>query len=79
MRYVIVITVATHATKTLMRNFDWWNTQALAESALPVNPGNAKVFVTVGNVYAQQVGFVMVNTEWLVLYDFLNCLKILQN
>jgi len=54
---MIVITMATHVTKTVTRNFDWWNTQVLAESALLVNPGNAKVFVTIGNVYAQQVGF----------------------
>jgi len=27
----------------------------LAESAVSTNPGNAKAFATIGNVYAQQV------------------------
>jgi len=41
--------------KTLVRNWEWRNTQALAESALKVNWGNAKVQMTMGNVLAQQV------------------------
>ena len=41
--------------KTLARNLEWSNTQTLAEAALKVNSGNAKVHLTMGNVLAQQV------------------------
>ena len=41
--------------KTLARNWEWGNTQTLAESGLRVNWDNAKVHMTMGNVLAQQV------------------------
>ena len=46
--------------KTIIRNLEWKNTQSLAESALKVNPGNAKVHMTMGNVLAQQVSYSLI-------------------
>lgn len=44
-----------YSLKTVNRNCDWSNSLALAESAVSVNPSNAKVFMTIGNHYAQNV------------------------
>lgn len=41
--------------KTVARNWEWRDTESLAISGLKVNPGNAKVHFTMGNVLAQQV------------------------
>ena len=45
----------TFSAKTVKRNFEWHSTQRIAQSALAVNPGNAKLHMSMGNVLAQQV------------------------
>ena len=49
------VSMVTYGAKTVRRNYEWGSTNLLAESAVAVNPGNAKVFMTIGNYYAQQV------------------------
>ena len=51
----ISLLVLLYSVKTFKRNLDWGNSLSLAESAVPVNPSNAKVFMTIGNHYAQKV------------------------
>lgn len=43
------------ATKTVVRNTEWWDTEYLAEAGMKTNPLNAKMFMTMGNVLAQKV------------------------
>ena len=52
---VMYLLLLLYSTKTLMRNYEWSNTQQLVEAALRVNPQNAKVLVAMGNILAQQV------------------------
>eukprot|EP00118_Oscarella_pearsei_P008648 m.45784 g.45784 ORF g.45784 m.45784 type:complete len:778 (+) comp33634_c0_seq6:121-2454(+) len=40
--------------KTVQRNSEWLDTQSLAKAGIRVNPGNAKVHLTLGNVLAQK-------------------------
>ena len=47
--------VLVYSVKTVGRNWEWDNALSLAESAVPVNPSNAKVFATIANHYAQNV------------------------
>lgn len=41
--------------KTVHRNSEWQNKETLARSGLKVNPTNAKIHVTLGNVLARKV------------------------
>jgi len=43
------------AFKTVHRNSEWQNKETLARSGLKVNPTNAKIHVTLGNVLASRV------------------------
>lgn len=43
------------AAKTVRRNSEWLNKEALARSGLKVNPTNAKIHVMLGNVLAKKV------------------------
>lgn len=43
------------AFKTVHRNSEWQNKETLARSGLKVNPMNAKIHVTLGNVLASRV------------------------
>ena len=52
---IISLVVLLYSIKTFKRNLDWGDSLSLAESAVPVNPSNAKVFMTIGNHYAQKV------------------------
>ena len=52
---VLYLLLFLYSTKTLVRNYQWSNTQLLVEAALTVNPQNAKVLVAMGNILAQQV------------------------
>ena len=52
------LVVLFYSVKTVDRNWDWGNALSLAESAVPVNPSNAKVFMTIGNHYAQHVSVI---------------------
>ena len=47
--------VVVFSAKTVARNADWTTTDAIVRSALKVNPGNAKVHMSMGNELAQQV------------------------
>lgn len=51
------LTLLFYGAKTLQRNYQWTDSRLLAESAIMVNPGNAKVYMTLGNHYAQEVCF----------------------
>jgi hypothetical protein len=42
------------STKTIYRNFDWTSTESLAIAGLEVNPNNAKIHLTMGNVLANK-------------------------
>ncbi|XP_064394194.1 protein O-mannosyl-transferase Tmtc2-like isoform X2 [Halichondria panicea] len=53
MTIFLLLSVTTFSVKTLLRNGDWTGTEALASSAIPVNPGNAKVFMSLGTYYTQ--------------------------
>ena len=55
MTIFLLLSVTTFSVKTLLRNGDWTGTEALASSAIPVNPGNAKVFMSLGTYYTQLV------------------------
>ena len=52
---IVSLVLLFYSAKTITRNWDWGNTLLLAESAVPVNPSNAKVYMTIGNHYAQKV------------------------
>lgn len=52
---LVTVTMAIYGTKTLQRNHEWTDIKLLSESAIAVNPTNAKVYMTIGNYYAQQV------------------------
>ena len=52
---IISLVLLLYSVKTFKRNLDWKDSLSLAESAVPVNPTNAKVFMTIGNHYAQKV------------------------
>ena len=52
----ISLVLLLYSVKTFKRNLDWGDSLSLAESAVPVNPSNAKVFMTIGNHHAQKVG-----------------------
>ena len=54
--FFLCATLVIYSAKTVNRNYAWGDTRLLAESAVSVNPGNAKVFMVLGNYYAQQVG-----------------------
>lgn len=41
--------------KTVHRNSEWQNKETLSRSGLKVNPTNAKIHVTLGNVLARKV------------------------
>ena len=41
--------------KAIQRNFDWVSTESLATAGLQVNPNNAKIHLTMGNVLANKV------------------------
>ena len=41
--------------KTILRNKEWKDTESLALSGIIVNPLNAKIYATMGNVLAQKV------------------------
>ena len=43
------------AVKTLNRNAEWKDTEGIAASGLKMNPGNAKIYLTMGNMLAQKV------------------------
>ncbi len=45
----LLLLLATHAAKTLMRNFDWKDESTIFLSGLKVNSGNAKLFNNVGH------------------------------
>ena len=51
----LVLSVTTFSIKTVLRNRDWADTKTLASSAVPVNPGNAKVFMSLATHYTQMV------------------------
>ena len=55
MTALLVLSVIAFSVKTVLRNGDWRNTETLASSAVPVNRGNAKVFMTLGTHYTQLV------------------------
>ncbi len=55
MGLLLVVTVAFYSGKTVLRSHEWTDIKLLSESALKVNPSNAKVYMTIGNYYAQQV------------------------
>ncbi|XP_065305258.1 protein O-mannosyl-transferase Tmtc3-like isoform X4 [Dermacentor albipictus] len=46
----VTILLLTHFTKTFLRNYDWSSEQALYQSALRVNPRNAKMLNNLGQV-----------------------------
>ena len=52
---LMLLVVVGFSVKTVLRNAEWTNTETLGMAAVPVNPGNAKVLMTLGNIYAQQV------------------------
>ena len=52
---LVLVTMAFYSGKTLVRSHEWTDMKLLSESALKVNPGNAKVYMTIGNHYAQKV------------------------
>ena len=52
---VLYLILFLYSTKTVIRNWEWSNTQEVVGAALRVNPQNARVLVAVGNVLAQQV------------------------
>ena len=52
---IVSLLLLLYSVKTLRRNLDWGDSLSLAESAVPVNPSNAKVFMTIGNHHAQKV------------------------
>ena len=57
--------------KTVLRNAEWSTTGRITQSALVVNPGNAKVQMSMGNELAQQVYTVHTETVLLVYtYSF---------
>ncbi len=47
-----------YGVKTARRSYEWTDIRTLSESALPVNPTNAKVYMTIGNHYAQEVSWI---------------------
>ena len=51
----LCLLLLTFSAKTLKRNSEWQNTESIAQSSLKVNPGNAKLHMSMGNVLAQQV------------------------
>lgn len=54
--------------KTFMRNSDWRDTESISLSALYVNPDNAKVYFSMGNVLAQQVKSLITISVTLTLF-----------
>ena len=53
--------------KTVLRNAEWSTTGRITQSALVVNPGNAKVQMSMGNELAQQVYTVHTETVLIVI------------
>ena len=51
----ILLLLLVFSTKTVLRSAEWQSAGSIAQSALSVNPGNAKVFMSVGNELTQQV------------------------
>lgn len=60
------------AIKTLSRNAEWKNTESLASSGLKVNPGNAKIYLTMGNVLARKVRLQMLLSRIQLRTDHTN-------
>ena len=52
---LFILILLMFSAKTLIRNWEWGDTERLAVSGLKVNPFNAKVHFAMGNVLAQQV------------------------
>lgn len=44
----LALLLFSHMSKSFLRNFDWWSELSLYESALRVNPGNAKMLNNLG-------------------------------
>lgn len=59
------------AAKTVVRNTEWSDTEYLAEAGMKINPLNAKMFMTMGNVLAQKVRNVSSCDVSIVLKSFL--------
>ena len=74
LRAVLALTISLvlllYSVKTFKRNLDWGDSLLLAESAVPVNPSNAKVFMTIGNHYAQKVRMYMYVSEYTCTHPF---------
>lgn len=66
---MLVVMVTCYSVKTVWRNYEWTDIRVLSESAVPVNPTNAKVFMTIGNHYAQQVSLSDIFTLVLQIPD----------
>lgn len=53
----LFILIASHAAKTVVRNFDWRDELSIYRSSLRANPQNAKLFNNVGFAYQQRENY----------------------
>ena len=59
-RIIVYNLVVMFVFKTVHRNSEWLTKERLARSGLKVNPANAKIHVTLGNVLAKKVRAIVV-------------------
>jgi hypothetical protein len=63
------------STKTIYRNFDWTSTESLAIAGLEVNPNNAKIHLTMGNVLANKACISLLRIKIITIQFLLQGLR----